>query len=844
LAYSRVTKIGDGSSTQFAVNFALGYLDPSTTTARVGTESDGAGNPVYRNITYISESLFQISGTAPGIGVPILFERTVPKDTLLVNFSDGDVMTEENLDIAQKQAMMAVHEVLDGRLGTLTADLDAGGNRIKNLGAPIQGTDAANKDYVTQAVADVEEEFADAIEEAQTILDTAIATLNDALGSTKVFSGDGTTVVFDMENDINDIRETQIYVNGVYRHKSKYSVSDGVLTFAEAPITGFQNIEVLVGARTALAVAVPSDDSVTYNKLDPAIRRKLQAVITPYDFGGVGDGEADDTAAVQACFDAVRGQLIAVAVDYPQMFGGSNNVDFNGIWRITDTINCTGLTSWSTRFTGGMFILECEDKIGFDLTGSRGYMFDGTHWYGDRNAMPKAAWMAARSDENGYCDNVKWHKCSTTGNFSEAAYIRYAQEAYHEDACIWMNFNPHARVAIMVGTDTDFSFSSDFQTIKTGAESFIDHKFTEVTWSLFPLGYAGAIYGITKAANAVVTVNTGHPFNVGDKVCFFLPGGMTQIWNKTATVLSKTATTVTIDLNTTSFSNYTSDGTIFIAADYAAVHIGRASQMTFDTCYFVNCGSPHIQFDFPDASYVEMHNISIDALFEGCGQNMNVFFTPRSAAGAHIKGFSYSTYVSRAAICDLFVDETTGGVVTFYTDKFSSVQSYYQAQLLASSGGNSRSYGGNIMVDVYDQAGNCRGAQITVLSENITYDKSKLISDYRDGDYAATFGSSSGTPPTVAIVRVYTAYVGQYLYVSIHATITNNNTGAGYLTMSLPGTAILSGALSGMNLSTGVTITGVVTASGGQLRINSAAGAYPVATGNTIVLSGFLAVNA
>ena len=155
MSYSRVTKIGDGATNQFAVNFALGYLNESDVTARVADEVDGLGEPAYRTITFLSENLLQISGTVPALGEEVVFERTVDKEALNVNFSNGDVLEEVNLDIAQKQAAMAVHEVLDGRFSAFAQDVSAGGFRITDLGPPVDITDATNKEYVDDLVLSV-----------------------------------------------------------------------------------------------------------------------------------------------------------------------------------------------------------------------------------------------------------------------------------------------------------------------------------------------------------------------------------------------------------------------------------------------------------------------------------------------------------------------------------------------------------------------------------------------------------------------------------------------------------------------------------------------------------------
>lgn len=153
MAYSRVIIVGDGHTTQFSVNFALDYLLEADVTCRVGAEADGAGAPIYRTLTFLSTNLVEVQGAAPGNGVDIVFERTVPKDTLRVDFSNGDQLDEDNLTIAQKQVIMAVQEALDGRT-VQAVDLDANAHRIINLATPIDATDAANKEYVDVTSAD------------------------------------------------------------------------------------------------------------------------------------------------------------------------------------------------------------------------------------------------------------------------------------------------------------------------------------------------------------------------------------------------------------------------------------------------------------------------------------------------------------------------------------------------------------------------------------------------------------------------------------------------------------------------------------------------------------------
>lgn len=89
----------------------------------------------------------------------------------------------------------------------------------------------------------------------------------------------------------------------------------------------------------------------------------------------------------------------------------------------------------------------------------------------------------------------------------------------------------------------------------------------------FPTTFAAtvSISAVTQATNALVTTSGSHSLSVGDRVKITGISGMTQLNNWTARVMTTpTGSTFTIDVNTTSFSAYTSGGTIakVTAGDY------------------------------------------------------------------------------------------------------------------------------------------------------------------------------------------------------------------------------------------------------------------------------------
>ena len=302
MAYSRVVALGNGSTTQFAVNFALDFLLETDVTCRVGNEVDGSGQPLYRTVTFLSTNLLQISGAAPAAGVKVVFTRTVDKTALRVNYQDGDQIDDQNLTISQKQLIMAVHEALDGRIGPLTQDIDAGGNTITNLKEPTDPTDAVTKNYVEtaensilvtalatlNAAADAAVGEVDGlVTEAHGVLaDTQAASAAASASETSAaasaaaaaasaehahnnyvvdtFIGNGVTTAFSLTVDPGGRNNCFVNIDGVTQLRSSFSVSGTTITFSEAP-PSLAVIEVAYGS--SLEVGVPSDGSVGQSKL-------------------------------------------------------------------------------------------------------------------------------------------------------------------------------------------------------------------------------------------------------------------------------------------------------------------------------------------------------------------------------------------------------------------------------------------------------------------------------------------------------------------------------------------------------------------------------------------------
>jgi hypothetical protein len=131
-------------------------------------------------------------------------------------------------------------------------------------------------------------------------------------------TGDGVTTAFGMGASPSSENATNVFIDGVYQSKAGYSISGSTLTFSEAPPL-YSAIEI-VSNQTAI-VGGTDAGLVTYNEgglgaVTRTVQSRLRDFVSVKDFGAVGDGVTDDTAAIQAALDSGAKLILLPRGDY------------------------------------------------------------------------------------------------------------------------------------------------------------------------------------------------------------------------------------------------------------------------------------------------------------------------------------------------------------------------------------------------------------------------------------------------------------------------------------------------------------------------------------------------
>ena len=221
---------------------------------------------------------------------------------------------------------------------------------------------------------------------------------NAGLVDVQGFTGDGSTVSFQLNATPDSENVVQVFIGGVYQSKTEYSITGSnadILTFTTAPPADAA-IEVVVFSVLPLGTVDDSQVLISGGGTLADMASMFQTVVNVKQFGAVGDGVADDSAAVQAAIDFVEDNAAytldsaregyGATIFFPQgrykvtgLLISKFNIELKGVIGASFLVNAstTGqllTAAWAggTNTIGGIFFTDIEIRNTVDRADGAG----------------------------------------------------------------------------------------------------------------------------------------------------------------------------------------------------------------------------------------------------------------------------------------------------------------------------------------------------------------------------------------------------------------------------------------------------------------------------------------
>lgn len=276
MANSFVRFTGDGSTTTYSLGFA--YRDQADITVTLN------GTPTTA-FTYNAAGTQIIFNTAPANSTAIQITRATSQTQKLVDYAEGSVLTEGDLDTDSQQAFFMSQESIDKANDVIGVDASnfqwtAGNLRLTNVADPVNAQDVATKNYLETVwlsasdktnlttVAGINSEITNVSGKTTeiTTVSTDIANVNTVatnIGSVNTVATDIAKVI-KVADDLNEaISEVETVANDLNEATSEIDTVANSITNVDTVGTGITNVNTVAGIASDVTTVAGNNTNVS-----------------------------------------------------------------------------------------------------------------------------------------------------------------------------------------------------------------------------------------------------------------------------------------------------------------------------------------------------------------------------------------------------------------------------------------------------------------------------------------------------------------------------------------------------------------------------------------------------
>jgi hypothetical protein len=493
---NRISYSGNGSTTLFPVNYyflenthlqvilisASGVETIQTLTTNYTVS--GAGNPAGGSVTML---------VPPPSGTTLVIQRDVPA-TQETDYLANDPFPAESHERALDKLTMLVqqNERESGR--ALKIPLAAVPTTSTELPLPVGNKLLA---WNSNASAVINLDPSDVI---------TVTGQQNSYGD--VFTGNGVTTDFTLTRNPGSVFNIDVSINGVTQVPNvDYILNATTLTFTSAPpavasqvLARYSEVFTLNDADAANVRYLPAGSGAQLTN----VQAKLRETVSVKDFGAVGDGVTDDTAAIQAAIDSGAKEVVFPAGSYvvDGLVGASDQV-LNGQGAATLLAKTGALATY--------ILFNYTSKVNYHV---KGFVFDGVNL---------AASNLKTSVYNNLCTNAKytdniWKNFNGIGIFfGNSSYVNVDRNVFDNIGVYnFVTSDPADRKQAIAFMTCSYCTANDnlFKLVGLDCISYATNcEYVEACRNITEDNYASAIY-VSLTNQFVITDNISNAKNV------------------------------------------------------------------------------------------------------------------------------------------------------------------------------------------------------------------------------------------------------------------------------------------------------------------------------------------